>query len=65
MKSLKKDYILKKKQKENTYAEKLIMEKISSPFVVKLYHAFQSNSHLYFVMDFLNGGEIFYHLRRE
>lgn len=65
MKSLKKDVILKRKQKESTLAERNILEKITSPFIVKLHYAFQNDSRLYFVMDFLNGGEIFYHLRRE
>lgn len=41
------------------------MEKLSNPFIVKLHYAFQTGEKLYFVMDFLNGGELFYHLRRE
>ena len=65
MKSLKKEIVLKRKQKESTYAERLILEKVDSPFVVKLHYAFQTNTRLYFVIDFLNGGELFYHLRRE
>ena len=38
------------------------MQQISHPFVVKLHYAFQSAHTLYFVTDFLNGGEIFFHL---
>ncbi len=41
------------------------MEKIKSPFIVTLYYAFQTADKLYFIMDFLNGGELFYHLRKE
>ena len=41
------------------------MEKIKSPFIVTLYYAFQTSEKLYFIMDFLNGGELFYHLRKE
>jgi serine/threonine protein kinase len=41
------------------------MEKINSPFIVDLHYAFQTDEKLYFIMDFLNGGELFYHLRRE
>ena len=43
----------------------MILERINSPFIVKLHFAFQNPDRLYFVMDFLNGGELFYHLRRE
>jgi serine/threonine protein kinase len=46
-------------------AEREILEKINHPFIVKLHFAFQTPSKLYFVMDFLNGGELFYHLKRE
>lgn len=45
--------------------ERLILEHLESPFIVKLHFAFQTPERLYFVMDFLNGGELFYHLRRE
>lgn len=46
-------------------AEREILERINHPFIVKLHFAFQTPRKLYFVMDFLNGGELFYHLRRE
>ena len=46
-------------------AERDILEKIDSPFIVKLHYAFQTPAKLYFVMDFLNGGELFYHLRKD
>lgn len=45
--------------------ERIILEHIESPFIVKLHFAFQTPERLYFVMDFLNGGELFYHLRKE
>ena len=35
------------------------------PFIVSMHYAFQTPVKLYMVMDFLNGGELFYHLRRE
>jgi serum/glucocorticoid-regulated kinase 2 len=31
---------------------------------VKLHFAFQTPERLYFVIDFLNGGELFFHLRK-
>lgn len=46
-------------------AERDILEKIDSPFIVKLHYAFQTDTKLYFVMDFLNGGELFFHLRKD
>jgi serine/threonine protein kinase len=46
-------------------AEREILEKIKSPFIVDLHYAFQTEEKLYFIMDFLNGGELFWHLRRD
>ena len=43
----------------------MILEKLNHPFIVKLHYAFQTPEKLYFVIDFLNGGELFYHLRKE
>ena len=38
---------------------------MKSPFIVDLHYAFQTDHKLYFVMDFLNGGELFWHLRND
>ena len=44
-------------------AEREILSKIDHPFIVKLFFAFQSDSKLYLIMEFVNGGELFYHLK--
>ncbi len=43
----------------------MILERLNNPFIVKLHFAFQTPERLYFVIDFLNGGELFFHLRKE
>jgi len=40
MKSLKKDMVLRRHQKENTLSERLILEKIKHPYIVGLHYAF-------------------------
>ncbi|EGR29645.1 protein kinase domain protein [Ichthyophthirius multifiliis] len=45
-------------------AEIQILEKIENQFIVKLRYAFQSQSKLYLVVDFMNGGDLFYHLKK-
>ena len=44
--------------------ERRVLANVSHPFIVKLHHAFQSESGLHFVMDYCRGGELFYHLGR-
>jgi serine/threonine protein kinase len=46
-------------------AERDILEKIRSPFIVQLQYAFQTPEKLYLVMEYLPGGELFHHLRKE
>lgn len=41
------------------------MTKLTHPFIVKMHNEFQTDTKLYFVMDFLNGGELFFHLKKE
>jgi len=65
MKTLKKDFIIKTNQVSQTKTERDIMTLINHPFVVKLHFAFQTEDMLYFVTDFLNGGELFLHLCNE
>ena len=57
--------LLINKQKDHVTAERNVMSKISHPFIVKMHRAFQSDAKLYFVLDFLNGGELLFHLRKE
>ena len=64
MKILKKEDIISKKQINNTKTERLLLEKLNHPFIVKLQFAFQDNSNLYLVTEFMQGGELFFHLKK-
>ena len=65
MKILKKEVIKQTNQIFHTKTEREILEKINHPFIVKLQYAFQSPEKLYIVTDIMQGGELFYHLRKE
>eukprot|EP01102_Stenamoeba_stenopodia_P019851 TRINITY_DN7584_c0_g1_i2.p1 TRINITY_DN7584_c0_g1~~TRINITY_DN7584_c0_g1_i2.p1 ORF type:complete len:1360 (+),score=248.69 TRINITY_DN7584_c0_g1_i2:678-4757(+) len=57
MKVLKKKDMVKKNMVEAVIAERNILATVNNPFVVRLYYAFQSKSHLYLVMEYLVGGD--------
>jgi len=65
MKVLRKEAIIARKQVTHTKQEKTILQKIQHPFIVKLHFAFQTKDKLYMILDFINGGELFYHLKKE
>lgn len=65
MKSLRKDVILENDQVESTKLEKEILLKAKHPFFVKMSYIFQTDQKIYFVMNFIRGGELFTHLQNE
>ena len=62
MKVLSKTFIKKRHQEEHTKTERDLMVKINSPFVINIKFAFQDNSKLYIVTEFMQGGDMFFHL---
>ena len=65
MKILKKAVIMKNNEEIHTKTERKILAKINHPFIVSLYFAFQDEKKLYLITEFMQGGELFYHLHRE
>ncbi|KAF5892417.1 serine/threonine-protein kinase Sgk1-like, partial [Clarias magur] len=66
VKVLQKKIILKKKEQKHIMAERsVLLKNIKHPFLVGLHYSFQTTDKLYFVLDYVNGGELFYHLQRE
>lgn len=65
IKVLKKKKIKKTNQEFHTKTEREILELIDNPFIVKLRFAFQTREKLYLVTDFMQGGELFFHLHPE
>lgn len=65
MKVLTKKTIFERGEVEHTKAEKNILQKLCHPFLVNLNYSFQSADKLYFVMDYVNGGELFFHLQND
>ncbi|XP_027012986.1 serine/threonine-protein kinase Sgk2 [Tachysurus fulvidraco] len=66
VKVLQKKVILKKKEQKNIMAERnVLLKSLQHPFLVGLHYSFQTSEKLYFVLDYVNGGELFFHLQRE
>jgi protein-serine/threonine kinase len=59
MKVLSKADMIKRNKIKRVLAEQEILINVKHPFVVSLYHTFQSQDNLYFVTEFCQGGEFF------
>lgn len=59
LKMLRKHSLIKEKQVDYAYAEKHIMNLLSHPFLTKLLGTFQDQRYLYFVLEYVCGGELF------
>ncbi|KAG6403971.1 hypothetical protein SASPL_136205 [Salvia splendens] len=65
MKVMKKDTIIKNNHVDYMRAQRDILTKVVHPFIVQLQYSFQTKSKLYLILDFINGGHLFYHLYRQ
>ena len=51
-----------KNQENNTKSERNLMSKINFPFIVSVKFAFQTESKLFLVQEFIQGGDLFFHI---
>lgn len=58
MKILRKSEVLKRNQVAHVKAERDILAEADNEWVVKLYYSFQDEKSLYFVMDYIPGGDL-------
>ncbi|KAI9125167.1 hypothetical protein K1719_003783 [Acacia pycnantha] len=62
---MRKETIIKKNHVDYMKAERDILTKVVHPFIVQLRYSFQTKSKLYLILDFINGGHLFFHLYRK
>jgi serine/threonine protein kinase len=66
MKVLGKEHIKMRKEEKHVMAEKNVLKSnVNHPFLVSLHFSFQTRTKLFFILDYVNGGELFMHLQRE
>jgi serine/threonine protein kinase len=67
IKVLKKEFIIENDEVESTRSEKrvfLIANKERHPFLLSLHACFQTETRVYFVMEYISGGDLMLHIQR-
>ncbi|CAG8977170.1 hypothetical protein HYALB_00003391 [Hymenoscyphus albidus] len=67
IKVLKKEFIIENDEVESTRSEKrvfLIANKENHPFLLNLHACFQTETRVYFVMEYISGGDLMLHIQR-
>ncbi|PRP89629.1 hypothetical protein PROFUN_00893 [Planoprotostelium fungivorum] len=62
MKVMSKEYIVSTGVVAHILSEKNVLRRLNNPFVVSLKYSFQTEDKLYMIMDYVCGGELFFHL---
>ncbi|PRW45661.1 serine threonine- kinase 2 19-like isoform A [Chlorella sorokiniana] len=65
MKVMRKDRILERDHKDYVRAERDVLTSVLHPYIVTLRYSFQTPKKLYLVLDFINGGHLFFQLYRQ
>lgn len=64
LKRLRKIDVIRLKQIDHVQNERSLLSRLSHPFIIKMYAALQDERHLYMLMEYAPGGELFHYLRR-
>ncbi|KAJ2797302.1 Serine/threonine kinase, partial [Coemansia helicoidea] len=67
IKVLKKEFIVENDEFESTRSEKrvlMIANKDQHPFLIGLHSCFQTSNHIFFVMEYISGGDLMMHVQR-
>lgn len=65
MKAIRKSKVIHMNMSESTIRERQILLEMENPFILKLHYAFQTPFYLYMIFDFMNGGDLFYHIKKK
>lgn len=64
MKRLRKSDVVRLKQVEHTNNERSLLANVDHPFLVRMACTFQDERHLYIILEYISGGELFSLLRK-
>ncbi|KAI8907524.1 kinase-like protein, partial [Powellomyces hirtus] len=64
LKSMRKDNVVKMQQVQHVQNERHLMENVRNPFLVGLEATFQDSQHIFMIIDYMPGGDLFGQIQR-
>jgi len=64
MKSIRKELIIGQNHIAHVMTERDLLASLNNHFIVKMEYAFQNEDKLYFVLEFVSGGELYFHMKQ-
>ena len=64
MKIVKKDVVIRRNQVDNIKTEKRVLQRTNHPFLLTMKYCFSTADRLCFVTEYVNGGDLYFHLAR-
>lgn len=65
IKRMDKELLKDTRQLDNIYNESLILQDACMcPFIIKFYHTIESDSYIFIVMEYIEGGELFFYIKK-
>ena len=65
LKVIEKKKIVGQKQLERLFREKDLLASLKHPSIVSFHAALKDDEHLYFLLELLGGGDLFWHMKRD
>ncbi|XP_014216493.1 RAC-beta serine/threonine-protein kinase B-like [Copidosoma floridanum] len=65
LKSVMKSFIIGRNQVSHTLSENRVMRIMRHPFLISLKYSFQTADRLFFVVDYLSGGDLYFHVKHD
>lgn len=64
LKKMLKARVVAKRSVHSVMNERLLLSRLRHPFLINMRYAFQDSENLYLIMDYLQGGDLRYHIGR-
>jgi len=60
-----KQLLIERNEVDHIWQERNVLSRLKHPFLINLHYAYQTEQHIYYLLDFVNGGDLFGYLQEQ